>query len=273
VYVLGPPRRHDLLFRSDPSASDPEVYHLAPARGYEAAFLAALRAGSAEDSREAAEAMPFGPEYRRTEEQARRHANLRDYYQKDPERRIESDWLTTAERLALKLDNDTNNTCLALAIELVDSGKVLLFPGDAQVGNWLGWHLHQWDVSVDGETRTVTTEDLLSRAVLYKVGHHGSHNATLSDKGLELMTSRDLVAMIPVDEEYARGEKHWEMPFQPLLERLEQKTRGRILRPDPDWEGLPDTKPTGAGLSQTQWDQFRSAVTCKDLYVQYTIET
>ena len=39
---------------------------------------------------------------------------------------------------ALKIDNDVNNTSLALALELADK-RVLLFPGDAQVGNWLSW--------------------------------------------------------------------------------------------------------------------------------------
>ena len=28
----------------------------------------------------------------------------------------------------------------------------------------------------------MTTKDLLARTVLYKVGHHGSHNATLNGK-------------------------------------------------------------------------------------------
>jgi hypothetical protein len=48
--------------------------------------------------------------------------------------------LGLAGRLALQLDSDTNNTSLVLAFELGKSGRVLLFPGDAQVGNWLSWH-------------------------------------------------------------------------------------------------------------------------------------
>jgi hypothetical protein len=36
----------------------------------------------------------------------------------------------------------------------------------------------------------VKAEDLLERTVLYKVGHHASHNATLRQKGLELMKGR-----------------------------------------------------------------------------------
>jgi hypothetical protein len=46
--------------------------------------------------------------------------------------------------------------------------------------------------------KTMTGPDLLKRAIFYKVGHHGSHNATLKEKGLEEM-ERLRVAMIPVD--------------------------------------------------------------------------
>jgi hypothetical protein len=81
-------------------------------------------------------------------------------------RRIDSDWLESAGSLALYLDGDINNTSLVLAIELGQAGKVLLFPGDAQYGNWLSW------------ARTQRGIDLLKRTVFYKVGHHGSHNAT-----------------------------------------------------------------------------------------------
>ena len=61
----------------------------------------------------------------------------------------------------------------------------------------------------NGEPTKVTSSALLARTVLYKVGHHASHNATLREKGLELMQSDELVAMIPVDEEqaHAQGKK------------------------------------------------------------------
>ena len=132
--------------------------------------------------------------------------------------------------LALKLDSDTNNTSLALAFELPD-GQVLLFPGDAQVGNWESWSELSWK---DGD-RTITGKDLLARTTLYKIGHHGSHNATLREKGLELMVRRDLVALLPVDQDVAHNKKKWkQMPFVPLCNRLQEKTQGRILRADHD---------------------------------------
>ena len=83
-----------------------------------------------------------------------------------------------AGALALAMNNATNNASLVLAFELSKGGKVLLFVGDAQAGNWRSWSDGAFD---DGGTK-VTAEDLLGRTVLYKVGHHGSHNATLKGK-------------------------------------------------------------------------------------------
>jgi hypothetical protein len=62
------------------------------------------------------------------------------------------------------LDKFLNNTSLILLFEV--KGKKLLFPGDAQLENW------QWALSQDG------IGDLLKDVDVYKVGHHGSRNAT-----------------------------------------------------------------------------------------------
>ena len=99
--------------------------------------------------------------------------------------------------MALQLDSATNNTSLVLAIEL--GGKdVLLFVGDAQAGNWRSWESCTWTANdKKNEPRSVTAADLLNRTIFYKVGHHGSHNATMRTKGLELMKSNHLAAFIP----------------------------------------------------------------------------
>src|SRR5436190_5025038 len=60
---------------------------------------------------------------------------------------------------------DTNNTSLVLAFELLPSRRVLLFPGDAQVGNWLSWQDVRWSVTDAGGAREVTAADLLSRTI------------------------------------------------------------------------------------------------------------
>ena len=78
----------------------------------------------------------------------------------------------------------------------------------------------------------MTGPDLLSRTVLYKVGHHGSHNATLRDKGLEQMVSPELIALVPVNKQQAQKNRWMEMPFNSLIARLQEKTRGRVIQSD-----------------------------------------
>lgn len=180
-------------------------------------------------------------------------------------RRIDTDWLQSAEHLALKLDSATNNTSLVLAIELVDSGKVLLFPGDAQVGNWLSWHEGGWtDRNGLASGQTVTAEDLLRRTVLYKVGHHGSHNATLRELGLEMMDSDELVAMIPVYEDWAHARRpyQWKMPFRPMYLELLRRTEGRILRTDTG------RRRRRRSISNTDWAEFKRRSQISKLFIQ-----
>lgn len=168
----------------------------------------------------------------------------RYYYEANNYRRIESDWLHNAGVLALHLDTYTNNTSLVMAIEFIESGRVLLFVGDAQIGNWLSWTQPvndtnsapklKWHVKKDGRKETVIASNLLEHTVFYKVGHHASHNATARKHGLELMCDPGLVAMIPVDSVVAKkqGKKGWKMPAEDLYNRLQQKTKGRIIRVD-----------------------------------------
>lgn len=140
-------------------------------------------------------------------------------------RSINDAWLETGERLALQLDSATNNTSLVLAFEFEDTKEVLLFVGDAQAGNWRSWEPLNWDVKdPDGTKRHVETADLLERTIFYKVGHHGSHNATFREKGLELMTSKRLAAVIPVDTLVAHEVKDWKhMPLPGIWARLKEK--------------------------------------------------
>ena len=72
---------------------------------------------------------------------------------------------------------------------------------------------------------------MLARTTFYKVGHHGSHNATLAAQGLEMMTHPDLVAMLPLVEDVAKS-RRWPMPATALYQRLLTKTGGRVLRGD-----------------------------------------
>src|SRR5215467_13429460 len=138
---------------------------------------------------------------------------------------MDVDWLTRALDLALQLDNLSNNTSRALATERIADGKVLLFPTDAQQGNWLSWHdpNMKWTVGTGTSAREVIAKQLLARTVFYKVGHHSSHNATAKAKGLELMEAEDeLTAFIPVDRAVALKRNppgSWKMPAAVLYRR------------------------------------------------------
>lgn len=69
------------------------------------------------------------------------------------------------------IDATMNNTSLILLFEV--GGKRLLFPGDAQVENW--------DYALNHARNKTAVRKLLRNADVYKVGHHGSLNATPKD--------------------------------------------------------------------------------------------
>lgn len=283
VYVLGPPRDEQFLRKDLPSKKAPETYHdegFAP--NVASSFLATVQATARRAAAARGDVAPAAPEvellfpfdrYYRVDPArakdddffAKRYGFDKD--DRDAWRRIDADWFRAAGELALDLDSDTNNTSLVLAFELEPDGPVLLFAADAQVGNWLSWEKVRFDVRSPSR-RVVTAKQLLARTVLYKVGHHASHNATLAELGLELMTHEDLIALIPVDEQMARKKgKGWNMPFPPLLTRLQERCRGRVIRID---EGVPGA----ASLRQlggSERASFRERVHETELYVDVTI--
>ena len=230
-FVLGPPRDVKFIRKSNPSQGD--VYMADPRIGASASLMSAVEARESSFSK-IDSWTPFSDSYSADYDdsgtpsrQEKLKASKKLYGSKDW-RNIEDDWLDGMSDLAIKLDSHLNNTSLALAIELEENGRILLFPADAQVGNWRSWHTVKWQ-GRDG----ITAEDLLNRTVCYKVGHHASHNATLGDKGLEMMTSPDLLAVIPLNREMAK-KKRWNMPYAKLFERLKTKTNNRTYITDDD---------------------------------------
>jgi hypothetical protein len=245
VYVLGPPLEYETFTQVDPP---PDETYRREGNNFALAdsFFAAVSDNNDLFEKELYE--PFEYHLKISPRDARRGSAcskfFREHYGFGPDpvddwRRINDDWMSVAGNLALNLDSYTNNTCLALAIEFVKSKKVLLFPGDAQFANWISWQKLKFEVSDDGNgKREVKTDDLLKQTVFYKVGHHGSHNATLKKNGLEKMSHPDLVAMIPVDQAQAKAQTSksnpggWEMPEKNLFKRLLELTRRRILIAD-----------------------------------------
>ena len=132
IYVLGPPDDADqkLIKKSDPSKARPEVYS-DPAQAFAFSGL-----GQSDDSDDD---LPFGPDEgddvadgRGADAYLKRHFSQLFKNGANPGwRRLDFEGIKDLERLALALDGDTNNTSLALAIEL-KGGRVLLFPADAQ---------------------------------------------------------------------------------------------------------------------------------------------
>jgi beta-lactamase superfamily II metal-dependent hydrolase len=179
-----------------------------------------------------------------------------------------------AGALALAMNNATNNASLVLAFELSKGGKVLLFVGDAQAGNWRSWS----DDEFNDKGSKVVTADLLERTVLYKVGHHGSHNATLKGKAgsnrpsLTAMAkgehAKEFVAMITAVEAWAhqKPKPDWNHPLPAIKEALLEKAGGRVLQTD---SSLP-TKPAEDGAAD--WQAFVNRVTETPLYFDLMIE-
>jgi len=239
VFVLGPPMDAQMLGSTDPRQG--EGYGLAvKSMSLASAFAAGL--GIEERSGDRELAQPFAASFRRAIPTQPGDLYCRP---KNDWRRIDADWLAVGERLALQLDRDTNNTSLVLAFELMDTQEVLLFVGDAQAGNWRSWEALKWKVkNKDGENVEVSAFDLLERTIFYKVGHHGSHNATLREKGLGKMKNPELVAMIPVDEKVAHDVKNWKhMPLPALRDQLKKQCAAFIQADTNRVEGVkPGTK-------------------------------
>ena len=270
IYVLGPPKGA-LLKKSNPSAGRAQETYLSIDNAGFGAFVDGLL-GLGDDATTAATPLagsPFATRASLDMAKAEKHPYLRQtYFQNDEKhRRIDDTWLDATGQFALQLDGAVNNTSLVLAIEFIESGKVLLFPGDAQVGSWLSWHDLTWKVRSGTSTETRTATDLLNNTVLYKVSHHGSHNATIKDKGLELMTHPELVALIPEQEESYSGILHKE-----LFQRLQQRCRGRVIVSADEnhpAENMQTRKPEG--LSQSEWASFKNRLKVTKTYIEYTV--
>ncbi len=262
VYTLGPPRDEDLLRKLDVSGGE---------AGFGLATQVSLLGAVEHLVSNPGEPAP-GPcdaRYRLTREEALASPFFREYYGSPDDplgdhgeswRRIDDEWLVSGiGQLALQIDKKTNNTSFAVAFELPD-GRTLFFPGDAQFGNWLSWDALAFTDEA-GKPVPMTTKQLLNHAVFYKVGHHGSHNAT-RELSLHEMTSGALVAMIPTDEAFALEQNPkgtWQMPDPELATDLGTRTGGRILRAD---KPAPEpTPPAGATTGAADWAAFRARVT------------
>lgn len=119
------------------------------------------------------------------------------------------------QALALSVDNYLNNTSLCLLLQY--KGKTLLFPGDAQWGNWQSWQ-DEWD-------------EILGDIDFYKVGHHGSHNAT-PHEALDKMTSKTVAAMASTDTVVSFNRGKFPVPYSKLVNAVKKQVGNRYAQSD-----------------------------------------
>jgi len=118
--------------------------------------------------------------------------------------------------MAAALDKAVNGTSLMLMLGV--EGQWLLFPGDAQWGTWqTALENPKW-------------KQLLTKTTFYKIGHHGSHNATPVDF-VENTVGNDFWAMASTNHV-----DQWpSIPKEELLSALAKKTT-KIARSDKQTE-------------------------------------
>jgi beta-lactamase superfamily II metal-dependent hydrolase len=124
---------------------------------------------------------------------------------------------------AVAADNTLNNQSLVILFSF--AGKNLLFAGDAQWGNWENF-LYGGAFGTPGHTEmTERAKAILGKIDFYKVGHHGSTNATPKDAvaamrlGCVGMCSTQIHA-------------YNEVPREPLLKALSLRMQGQLARSD-----------------------------------------
>ena len=209
--VLGPPQSKDFLAQMNPPSG----------QSY-------LRAGPNGIIEPVNAIQPFGHRWKADPSAAASSTYLR--LSAEEEKQLQDLSGSSINDLAFALDQARNNE--SLVILFIFHNKYLLFAGDAQYGNWRWW--------LENER---SSGDILSKINFFKIAHHGSHNAT-PKAALEKMADGEFAAMVSTQS------KPWKsIPRVPLMSRLNEKTKKRIVRSD--WlsvegapEPLPDTVPT-----------------------------
>jgi hypothetical protein len=151
--------------------------------------------------------------------------------------RLRADEQRQVTTLVEWLDDAMNNTSVVLLLEVGEHR--LLFGGDAQIENW-SWALNQ--AKSDPALATA-----LAKVDFYKVGHHGSRNAT--PKSLVAMwrqrpASQKLLSMMSTKSGvHGRGERA--VPRAPLVQALAEL--GQVVSTDGEFDFWEATAALPAG--------------------------
>jgi hypothetical protein len=159
------------------------------------------------------------------------------------------DRLHAQELLSLvrDLDGVMNNTSLILTFQVGDT--ILLFPGDAQLENW--------SYALRDAPEAAANVARLAKTRLYKVGHHGSLNATpkkllweqLAQRGGTAKAKRLISVMSTAPDKHGHVEKGTEVPRSTLVTELRENSD---LVDTMDCEDAPPGQPT-TFWQDTQW--------------------
>lgn len=146
---------------------------------------------------------------------------------------IASNQPDTLAARAVAADKTLNNQSVVVLFSF--RGKNLLFAGDAQWGNWESF-LYGGAYGTPGHTNlTKEAETILSQIDFYKVGHHGSANATPKDAVSAMR--HGCVGMCST-----QPGAYNEVPRKPLMQALSDKMDGQLARSDQ----IPASKSGGA---------------------------
>ena len=188
VRFLGPPRDETFLSKMDPPAGD--RYFRMGDYGSPVAV-------------NAAQPFPFALARNSVPEMLRL---------KPAEEKAMRDQAENLDSLAFTIDSALNNSSVVALFAF--AGQRLLFPGDAQYGNWSAW-MNGPDAS-----------DILAGLDFMKISHHGSLNAT-PKRAVEGLTEGKVATMASTQD------TPWgSIPREPLMQAIEAKTHGRSVRSD-----------------------------------------
>jgi len=121
-------------------------------------------------------------------------------------------------------------------------------------------------------------QELLARTVLYKVGHHGSHNATLAGTADDAehpnlawmgqgSAASEFTAMITAVTKWAmeKNDPPWVHPLPSIREALNSKAQGRVFQTDENEPVKPD------GVSDGEWKKFTDRSVFEALYFDWMV--
>jgi hypothetical protein len=200
VHVLGPPdlTQTESIRKQRPTDPD-QFWHLLAGTTADAAnpFASGLRRASA--TRKMTATVPVEGRWFRNRLQSLRGSQLLE--------------------IVRSLDDEMNNTSLILLFEVF--GKKLLFPGDAQIENW--------SYALSEAPDAAKTRALLAGVDVYKVGHHGSLNATPRKLLWEAFTKRGpdkrlKTVLSTLPGKHGKVANKTEVPRRTLLAALRSET-------------------------------------------------